>query len=124
MPLNFRQRWRREQFQPSWLGWISNPFFFARRGLLRELSPLLARLKGEVLDVGCGRKPYRQLVSASRYVGLDVDSPVTRALAAADFFYDGTNFPFTDESFDGALCSQVLEHVFTPEKFLAEIARV
>jgi SAM-dependent methyltransferase len=117
--------WRRQQYEPSrWLGWLANPFFFARRGLRRELAPLLRQLEGDVLDVGCGRKPYRHLVPAARYVGLDVDSAVTRTLAAADFFYDGTKFPFADGSFDGALCSQVLEHVFTPETFLVEISRV
>jgi SAM-dependent methyltransferase len=85
---------------------------------------MLSQLAGRVLDVGCGRKPYRHLVPATSYVGLDVDSPVTRSLGAADVFYDGTNFPFPNESFDGILSSQVLEHVFTPERFLGEIHRV
>jgi SAM-dependent methyltransferase len=88
------------------------------------LQPHLARLSGEVLDVGCGRKPYRAFVPAARYVGLDIDSPVTRALGAADVFYDGRQFPFGDASFDGVLCSQVFEHVFNPEEFLGEIHRV
>jgi SAM-dependent methyltransferase len=119
-----RARWQKEQFEPGWLGLMVNPFYFARRGLLRELRELLLELKGEVLDVGCGRKPYRALVPAMRYVGVDVDTPVTRELAVADVFYDGRTLPFADASFDGALCSQVLEHVFTPEEFLREIRRV
>jgi SAM-dependent methyltransferase len=119
-----RERWQREQFDPTWLGLFINPFFFARRGLMRELRPLLAQLDGEVLDVGCGRKPYRPFVPASRYVGLDIDSPVTRSLAAADVFYDGRHFPFPNATFDAALCSQVFEHVFWPVDFLAEIHRV
>lgn len=118
------QRWAREQFRPGWLGVLVNPFFFARRGLLRELRPLLGGLSGEVLDVGCGRKPYRDFVAAERYVGLDIDSPVTRELGVADVFYDGRKFPFPDGSFDGVLCSQVFEHVFNPEEFLQEIHRV
>jgi len=119
-----RRRWERERFEPGWLGLFTNPFFFARRGLLRELGPLLAELTGEVLDVGCGRKPYRAHVPAARYVGLDIDTPVTRGLGLADLFYEGRNFPVADASFDGVLCSQVLEHVFEPEVFLAEIHRV
>jgi len=63
-------------------------------------------------------------VPATRYVGLDVDNPFTRKVAAADVFYDGGGFPLPDESFDAVLCSQVLEHVFMPDKFLGEIHRV
>lgn len=119
-----RERGRREQFDPGWLGWLVNPFVLARRGLRRELSLLLPRLRGEVIDVGCGGQPYRSLVKASRYVGLDIDSPVARAHGVADLLYDGRRFPLADASFDGALCSQVLEHVFNPDEFLREIARV
>ncbi len=119
-----RNRWAKEQFDPGWLGLLVNPFVFARGGLQRELKPLLAELRGEVLDVGCGRMPYRGLVPATRYVGVDVDTPVTRELAAADVFYDGRTLPFAAATFDGVICSQVLEHVFAPEEFLRELARV
>jgi len=119
-----RQIWQREQFEPTALGLLLNPYFFARRALLRELTPLLGSLHGDVLDVGCGRMPYRKFTSASRYLGVDVDTPATRELGCADVFYDGHSLPFPAASFDAALCSQVLEHVFEPEAFLREIARV
>lgn len=119
-----RKRWQKEQFDPGLLGVFVNPFFFARRGLVRELRALFPELTGEVLDVGCGRKPYKALVPATRYVGVDIDSPVTRELGAADVFFDGHALPFVDASFDGVLCSQVLEHVFTPEQFVSELHRV
>ena len=41
-----------------------------------------------------------------------------------DVFYDGNRIPFDDASFDSAITSQVLEHVFTPDAFLTEINRV
>lgn len=119
-----RARWWREQYEPSWLGLLINPFYFARRGLLDGLTPLFAELKEDVLDVGCGCKPYRALVPAPRYTGLDVDTPFTRQVGAADVFYDGKKFPLSDRAFAGVLCSQVLEHVFEPEAFLGEIHRV
>ena len=111
-------------FDPGLVGWLVNPFFLARRGLMTHLKPLLEKLEGEVLDVGCGRKPYENLVRATHYVGLDFDSPVTRELATADIFYDGVEFPIESSRFDGVLCTQVLEHVFTPSGFLAEVFRV
>lgn len=119
-----RNRWQREQFDPGVLGVFVNPFYFARRGLVSELRALFPQLTGEVLDVGCGRKPYKAMIPAARYIGVDVDSPVTRELASADVYYDGRTLPFADASFDGVLCSQVLEHVFTPESFVAELHRV
>ncbi len=119
-----RTRWHHEQFDPGWLGLLVNPFFFARRGLARTLREFFPELTGAVLDVGCGRKPYRALVPAATYTGLDMDTPQMRALGAADLFYDGGKFPCADADFDGVLCSQVLEHVFTPADFLGEIHRV
>ena len=119
-----RKRWQREQFDPGVLGIFINPFFFARRGLVRELHALFPQLTGEVLDVGCGRKPYKAMIPAARYIGVDIDTPVTRELSSADRFYDGRTLPFADASFDGVLCSQVLEHVFTPEPFISELLRV
>jgi SAM-dependent methyltransferase len=115
----------RQQFEPGLAaGWLVNPFFFARRGLLRGLEEFFPHLTGDVLDVGCGRKPYRRFSSATRYVGVDIDTPNTRSLGVADVLYDGRHLPFPDASFDAVLCSQVFEHVFTPAEFLAEIFRV
>ena len=122
--LSFRHRWRREQFEPTWLGLFVNPFYFARRGLCDGLGEFLSRLSGEVLDVGCGRQPYRHLTRATRYIGVDVDTPDTRALGLVDVYYDGKKLPFADASFDALLCSQVLEHVFAPAEFMGELQRV
>jgi SAM-dependent methyltransferase len=116
--------WWRQQFEPGPAGLLLNPFYFARRGLRAGLGEFLPQLTGEVLDVGCGRQPYRHLVPAARYVGVDVDTPVTRALGVAELYYDGRKLPVADAAFDAVLCSQVLEHVFTPDGFLREIHRV
>ncbi|MBX3751627.1 MAG: methyltransferase domain-containing protein [Opitutaceae bacterium] len=114
----------RQQFHPGPIGWLVNPFYFARRGLLAGLAEFLPYLRGRVLDVGCGSQPYRELIPATVYVGMEIDTPRTRASFSADVYYDGLNFPWPEASFDGALCSQVFEHVFNPPHFLAELNRV
>jgi SAM-dependent methyltransferase len=119
-----RTWWRRQEFNPGALGWLVNPFYFARRGLRQGLQEFFPQLRGELLDVGCGRKPYRALFPATRYVGLEIDTPLARKTFDAEVYYDGRVFPFPDASFDAVFCSQVFEHVFTPAEFLAEIHRV
>jgi SAM-dependent methyltransferase len=119
-----RQRWRQEQFDPGWFALLINPFFLARRTLRCAVAEFAPRLAGRLLDVGCGTQPYRCLFHVSEYIGLDIDSPVTRRFALADLYYDGSTFPVADASFDAVLCNQVLEHVFTPDAFVAEIVRV
>lgn len=115
---------RCELFQPSPLGLLINPFYFDRKTLYQENKRMAAHVCGRVLDVGCGRKPYRSLVRCEEYIGLERDTPENRSQNVADLFYDGGILPVADASFDWVLCNQVLEHVFNPDQFLAEIARV
>jgi SAM-dependent methyltransferase len=114
----------RQQFRPGVLGLFVNPFYFARKELLRAISRFSDQIQGETLDVGCGHKPYEHLFHAGRYIGLEIDTPHNRISKRADFFYDGGRFPFSDRQFDSVICNEVLEHVFNPDDFLAEIHRV
>ncbi len=116
--------YRRQMFLPGWLGIFINPFYFARAGLRDAMTEFAPALSGRLLDVGCGSKPYRSLFSVDAYIGLDIDSPISRQRGVADQFYAGHVFPFADETFDSVLCNQVLEHVFNPDEFLGEIARI
>jgi SAM-dependent methyltransferase len=116
--------WRAQAFNPSLLGAFVNPFFLARRGLWAEMVELGAHARGRLLDVGCGTQPYRVLFDVPEYIGLEIDSPEARERGVADAFYDGDQFPFNDEHFDTVVCNQVLEHVFNPDRFIAETCRV
>jgi ubiquinone/menaquinone biosynthesis C-methylase UbiE len=42
----------------------------------------------------------------------------------ADIYFDGTHLPFANESIDGVLITQVLEHVIEPNALFQEIKRV
>ena len=45
-------------------------------------------------------------------------------LQSGRFSFDGKNLPFSDDSFDCALLSDVLHHVASPEALLREVRRV
>lgn len=124
MKERLRTYYRARQFDPGVVGLLINPFYLARRALRRSIASSSGRLAGRMLDVGCGSKPYRDLFNVPSYVGLDIDSEASRKRGSADVLYDGKRFPFEDASFDAILCNQVLEHVFNPDEFLAEVKRV
>jgi len=114
----------KEQFYPSLLGLFVNPFYFARKGLFENIRDLSSSVIGKTLDVGCGTKPYEQFFSSSEYVGLEIDLGNNRKNNKADYFYQGDKFPFPDKNFDSVISNEVLEHIFNPDIFLAEINRV
>lgn len=66
-----------------------NPFYFARRGLANAMQRYSKLLSGKLLDVGCGKKPYRSFFKVGEYIGLDIDSERVRKRGIADEFYDG-----------------------------------
>lgn len=117
---------RKQRFHPHWLlGAIVNDFFITRVGLLDFISSNAHEIKGRILDVGCGEKPYANLFAATEYIGIDIaQSGHDHTRSNIDIFYDGLNIPFEDNSFDSIICFEVLEHVFEPEKIIQEMYRV
>lgn len=115
---------KKEKFYPGIVGFITNPFFIARRALYLHIKELAPRLSGRLLDVGSGTKPYKNFFQTEEYIGLDIDTTFNREEKDIDVFYDGGEFPFPGQSFDAILCSQVLEHAADPDFLLSEIYRV
>jgi SAM-dependent methyltransferase len=124
MKRKLKDIYHRQAFYPGFIGIFVNPFYHARLGLRKAMSKFSSKLKGRLLDVGCGSKPYQELFAVDDYIGLDIDSEASRNRKIADYFYDGKIFPFNENEFDSVLCNQVLEHVFNPDEFLSEIKRV
>lgn len=119
-------RLQKERFLITPIAIIINPFYIIRNGLFKSISQLAPTLTGDILDFGCGSKPYESLFThAKSYSGVDIEGAGhDHKHSKIDFFYDGKKLPFSDAEFDAVLCFEVLEHVFNPEDILPEIHRV
>ena len=73
------------------------------------------------LDIGCGKKPYKQNYNC-KYIGIDF--PSSKNNYKPDYFADGEFLPFKDNSFDFITCFSVIPYVKNLQKFLNEIHRV
>lgn len=111
-----------KQFRPNLL----HPLYFIRNGLYEGIKKQASKLTGDVLDFGCGAKPYKNLFThCSSYVGVDYDGGGhEHTNEEIEFYYDGKTLPFVDAQFDGIFSSEVFEHLFTPIDILPEINRV
>ncbi|PKP35493.1 MAG: methylase [Bacteroidetes bacterium HGW-Bacteroidetes-17] len=116
--------YKKEQFAPKFIGLFINPFYFARKGLNKNVVALAKNLKGKLLDVGCGSKPYERACNVDEYIGVEIENEANRDNPKVDFFYNGKSLPFEDKHFDSIITNQVFEHVFNPHAFLKEINRV
>lgn len=116
----------KQSFQPTWLGVVVSPVFIVRRGLYRGIKEFAPLIEGDVLDFGCGSKPYENLfVNAKTYVGCDVEvSGHRHADSKVDRFYDGRTLPFVDARYDAVVSFETFEHIFNLPEILEEIRRV
>ena len=121
-----RNRVSNEQFAPTWLSIFMNPTYIIRSKLIHEISKFRHEITGDVLDFGCGQKPYEHLFeNVSNYVGVDLEeSGHDHTNSKVDVFWDGKALPFEDGSFDNVVAFEVLEHVFEVENALSELHRV
>jgi SAM-dependent methyltransferase len=103
--------------------------YAVRSAIFNALKETLPQLNGNLLDIGCGKMPYKQYIlqnsSVNRYVGLDIHTAlIYDANVKPDITWDGIAMPINDESFDCAIATEVLEHCFEPNIILKETYRV
>lgn len=117
-------------------GFIDIPFsarnldrYQVRVSILRALQEALPLFKGRLLDIGCGKMPYRQYLldraALSSYTGMDLQHAlVYDSQVRPDILWDGKQMPVPDGAYETAMATEVLEHVPDPAGFLGEVHRV
>jgi len=82
-------------------------------------------LKGKLIDIGCGTKPYREMLAefVDEHVGLDQHQSM-HDQRNIDLFGTAYKIPAPDGAFDSAICTAVLEHLEEPSDALRECHRV
>ncbi|MBJ7518238.1 MAG: methyltransferase domain-containing protein [Solirubrobacteraceae bacterium] len=83
----------------------------------------------DVLDVGCGEHAVLAdgLAPEDRYFGVDVKEHIAANLdryASLDLDRDELAEPWGDQRFDVIFCGEVIEHVFSPDRLLRQLASV
>jgi len=105
----------------SELRWLFSPL---TRALRRKLVPLLRQHIGRrVLDVGCGRMPFRTYLTdlVDCYDGLDREQRGDQPVIIGDA-QNMSDVP--SDAYDSVLCLSVMEHLQDPELALREMKRV
>lgn len=80
---------------------------------------------GSLIDIGCGAKPYKEILAPYIEVHIGIDRHETlHDKSSINRFGTAYDLPAEDGEFDSALCTAVLEHLEEPEKALRECYRV
>ncbi len=103
--------------------------FPMRTAVYKSVLRSFPAMKGRLLDVGCGKMPYREEIvnntSISQYTGIDIQTDVHYSDdIKPHVIWDGKALPFCDQTFDTVLATEVLEHVDDLDRFLSEIYRI
>ncbi len=104
------------------------------RGKLRRkfINTYLNNCSGSLLDIGCNRGMYLEYYSGGQTIGIDLsihalkfaqnrrmDKSISCILGDAE----DLNF-LKPDTFDNILCSEMLEHVYQPDKVIAGIKKL
>lgn len=107
---------------------IFHPQYFAKKYAWEAVEISKKEAHGVLLDIGCGRMPYRDLLlpQVEKYIGLD--HPTTAKLyhgkKGPDIYADATKIPLKSGSVDTILMLMVLEHLPDPALALREVKRL
>ena len=118
--------WRQVTSGPTgkWSVWKFN--WLANHKIVRALERARSHAKGELLDVGCGSKPFAPLFAGrvTRYWGTDLAASRYLGSQRPDAFATAEAQPFRDSTFDTVLGLSMLTYLPEPVRMLQESRRV
>ncbi len=103
---------------------INDPYYLEYKYLFADLKNAVVQFAaGDVLDIGCGNKPYLHFFDGkiSSYTGCDI---IQSDKNLVDILCPATEIPLPNDSKDTVFTTQVLEHVADHKKLLSEAFRI
>lgn len=102
---------------------IAHPYYLVYAPLNKALALAAEYAHFNLLDIGCGNKPYEKMFAdrITSYTGCDV---VQSSENKADVVCEVSELPFASETFLTVLSTQVIEHVAETQKMVDEAYRV
>lgn len=101
-----------------------NQYYLHYKSYHRDLFDAINKYaKGNLLDIGCGNKPYEQKILAvvNKYVGCDI---VQSSLNKVDIISSADAIPLEGASFDTVISTQTIEHVGNHQGLVDEAFRI
>jgi SAM-dependent methyltransferase len=108
---------------------LGNVHHFIIRSLLLDFVKRNSHLiSGDVIDLGCGSSPYKQLLTATSsiksYTGIDLPDSPFHPLLEGNLTWNGSDIPLADASCDCVIMTEVMEHLPNCLYVLKEVNRV
>ena len=102
--------------------------YFNDYSIVEYLKKNLNAFSGNVIDIGCGKMKHKNLIlsnkNVKKYTGLDLDEGKFEYKSKADIYWDGIKIPLNDNSVDGAILFEVIEHCPDPSIVIKEAFRI
>jgi 2-polyprenyl-3-methyl-5-hydroxy-6-metoxy-1,4-benzoquinol methylase len=101
-----------------------NPDYIHLYFLMRDIKEALDKYaKKNLLDLGCGNKPYKEWYASLTASSIGCDA-VQSSENVVDTLCLASALPYKNDSFETVFSTQVLEHVFEQQQMINEAARV